>query len=111
MTNNLGKIRLSITSATDAVADPLPKDVRESLQIPMDKRSAAQLASEFSYWRTTVADFKETNAKIEALWKQHPNPAMQPVLQARDEMRETFMLKRGDQFKPLGKVSAGVPVS
>ncbi len=111
MANNLGKVRLSVTSATDAVADPLPKDVRESLAIPMDKRSPAQITAEFTYWRTTVAQWKDTNAKIEALWKQHPNPATQAVLQERTETRDTFMLKRGDQFKPLNKVTAGVPAS
>ena len=111
MTNNLGKIRLSVTSAPDAVADPLPKDVRDSLAIPMEKRSPEQIAAEFSYWRTTVAEWKDANAKIDALWKQHPSPATQLVLQARDEPRDTFMLKRGDQFKPLAKVAAGVPVS
>ena len=111
MTNNLGKIRLSVTSAADAVADPLPKDVRETLAIPLAKRSAAQMASVFTFWRTTVPEWKEANAKIEALWKQHPNPATQLVLQAREEMRDTFLLKRGDQFKPLNKVMAGVPAS
>ncbi len=109
MTNNLGKIRLSVTSAPDAVADPLPKDVRESLAIPMEKRSPAQFASEFAYWRTTVPEWKEANEKIEALWKQHPWPATQLVLQQRDEPRDTFMLKRGDQLKPMNKVGAGVP--
>ncbi len=111
MTNNLGKLRLSVTSAADVVADPLPKDVRETLAIPMEKRSPAQLAAVFSYWRTTVAEWKDANAKIEALWKQHAYPTTQLVLKDRDEPRDTFMLKRGDQFKPMNKVAAGVPAS
>lgn len=111
MTNNLGRIRLSLTSAADAVADSLPKDVRDSIALPRDKRSPAQIASEYSYWRTTVAEFKDANDKIEALWKTHPNPTTQFVLQTRETPRDTFMLKRGDQFKPLNKVSAAVPVA
>jgi hypothetical protein len=30
------------------------------------------VAAVFSHWRTTVAEFKEANAKIEALWRQWP---------------------------------------
>ncbi|HLX63578.1 MAG TPA: PSD1 and planctomycete cytochrome C domain-containing protein [Planctomycetota bacterium] len=109
MTNNLGRMRVSITTAPDAAADPLPKNVREILDIPAEKRSPAQTAIVFSYWRTTVADWNDANDKIEALWKQHPNPATQLVLKPREDMRDTFVLKRGDMFKPLQKISAGVP--
>ncbi|HTA30167.1 MAG TPA: DUF1549 domain-containing protein, partial [Candidatus Cybelea sp.] len=55
--HNLGHFRLSVTSATNAVADPLPENVREIFKIPRDKRSPAQIAAVFSYWRTTVPDF------------------------------------------------------
>ena len=109
MTNNLGRIRLSYTSAPDAQADPLPKDVRDALGLAREKRSPAQSAAIFSYWRATVPEWKDANEQIEALWKQHPNPATQLVLQTRETPRDTFMLKRGDQFKPLDKVGAGVP--
>src|SRR5262249_40743988 len=34
MNNNLGRFRLSVTSKPDAIADPLPKNVRDILAIP-----------------------------------------------------------------------------
>ncbi|MGH9802035.1 MAG: DUF1549 domain-containing protein, partial [Blastocatellia bacterium] len=39
--NNLGRVRLSVTTAKDAVADPLPANVRELLNVPRDQRSEA----------------------------------------------------------------------
>ena len=30
------------------------------------------MAAVFGYWRTTVPEWKDANARIEALWKQHP---------------------------------------
>lgn len=109
MTNNLGRIRLSLTGAADVAADPLPAEARAALGVPAEKRTTAQKAALFTYWRSTVPEFREANEKIEALWKQHPNPTTQWVLETREKPRDTFMLKRGDQLKPLNKVSAGVP--
>ena len=109
MTNNLGRFRLSITTAPDAVADPLPKGVRDIIAIAREQRTPAQAATVFSYWRTTVAEWKDINAKIEELWKQHPNPATSLVLQAREQMRDTHLLKRGDWLKPEKSVNPGVP--
>ena len=40
--HNLGRFRLSITSATNAVADPLPAGVREIFKITREQRSPAQ---------------------------------------------------------------------
>ncbi|MHA3774669.1 PSD1 and planctomycete cytochrome C domain-containing protein [Verrucomicrobiota bacterium sgz303538] len=106
--NNLGRFRLWITSAAE-LPDPLPKNVQEILQIPREKRSEAQVAALFSHWRTTVLEWKESNARIDALWKQYPEGVTQMVLTQRDEMRETHMLKRGDWLKPGKAVTAGVP--
>jgi hypothetical protein len=107
--HNLGRFRLSITAAPDATADPLPHHVREILSIPREKRSRAQAAAVFSFWRTTVADFKAANDEIEALWRQHPEPSSQLVLMERDEARTTQLLQRGDFLKPVKPVTAGVP--
>ncbi len=107
--NNLGRIRLSITAAANAEADPLPKNVREILSIPADQRSPAQTATVFTYWRTTGPEWKDANATIAELWKQHPEGAAQLVLQAREESRETHILTRGDFLKPTKQVNAGVP--
>src|SRR5262249_43038437 len=54
-------------------------------------------------------EFKEANEKIEALWKEWPNGATTLTLMARDESRETHILKRGDWLKPQNSVVAGVP--
>jgi hypothetical protein len=107
--HNLGRFRLAITSAKDPVADPLPAAVRETLSAPAKERSPGQTAAVFSYWRTTVPEWKEYNAKIESLWRQHPEPASQLALQSRDQPRTTHVLQRGDFLKPLRPVGPGVP--
>jgi len=108
--NNLGRIRLSVTSAVDAVADPLPQNVRDVLSIPRSERSPAQIRLVFSYWRTTVAAWKAENDAIAALWREYPEGSTQLVLAARtDEHRETHILKRGDFLQPDRAVQPGTP--
>jgi mono/diheme cytochrome c family protein len=107
--NNLGRYRLSVTNAPQPTADPLPQNVRKILAIPREKRARAQIAAVFSYWRTTVAEWKEANDAIERLWRQHPEGASQFVLAAREMPRQTRVLKRGDFLKPERTVSPGVP--
>jgi hypothetical protein len=112
MNNNLGRFRLSYTAAASPVADPLPKAVRDILAIPRDKRSPAQVNAVFSHWRTTVPAFTEANAKIEALARQHPEPATsQMILETRSEMRDTRLLKRGDWLSPGKAIRPGVPAA
>jgi hypothetical protein len=107
--HNLGRLRLSLTTQPGAEADPLPKRVREIFAIPADKRSPAQEAAVFSFWRTTRAEWKEANDKIEVLWQKHPEGSSQLVLQTRAKPRETHLLKRGDFLKPGPRVEPGVP--
>ncbi|MEO5820665.1 MAG: PSD1 and planctomycete cytochrome C domain-containing protein [Vicinamibacteraceae bacterium] len=112
MTNNLGRFRLSYTAAPGPVADPLPKAVREILAVPVEKRSTTQTNAVFSYWRTTVPEFKDGNEKIEAIAKRHPEPSTsQMVLEARPEMRDTRLLKRGDWLNPGKAITPGVPAA
>ena len=112
MNNNLGRFRLSYTTAVVVPNDPLPAAVREILAVPRATRSAAQVEALFSYWRTTVAAFADTNAKIEAIAKLHPEPSTsQMVLEARPEMRDTRMLKRGDWLNPGKAIKPGVPAA
>ena len=114
-THNLGRFRLCVTGATNAVADPLPTGVREIFKTPREQRSPAQIATVFSYWRTIVPEFKATNEKIEALWKQWPEGTPTLALVARkgnrvgDEKRATHVLKRGDWLKAGDEVNAGTP--
>jgi hypothetical protein len=107
--HNLGRLRLSVTSQPGAEADPLPAAVRSALDVPAEKRTRAQDNAIFSYWRTTVPEWSADNARIEALWKQHPEGSSQLVLQERTMPRETHMLKRGDFLKPGAAVKPSVP--
>jgi hypothetical protein len=107
--NNLGRFRLAYTTAEGAEADPLPSAVREAVVTPRDRRSPAQEAAIFGHWRTTVADWKDANDRIEALWREHPEGTTQLVLQSREAPRETHVLQRGDFLKPAQTVEPGVP--
>jgi hypothetical protein len=109
MTNNLGRFRISVTGAADAVADPLPKKVRDLLAVPRRQRTPAQAAAVFGYWRTTVPKWKEANDRIERLWRQWPEGDTTLTLSRRAEPRQTHVLKRGDFLKPGQPVTAGVP--
>ena len=66
---NLGRFRLSITTTPGAIADPLPRNVREIIATPRARRTPAQMAAVFSYWRTTVPAWREANEKIAELWR------------------------------------------
>lgn len=108
--HNLGRIRLSVTSATDATADPLPQQVRETLKTPLEKRSPQQVQAIFSYWRTTIAEWKADNDAITALWKEHPEGSLQLILSEREnDPRPTHILKRGDFLQPDRAVEPGTP--
>ncbi|MCC6586522.1 MAG: PSD1 domain-containing protein [Bryobacterales bacterium] len=108
--HNLGRMRLSVTTAPNPVADPLPATVRQILSVPGGERSTAQTNSLFSYWRTTVPEWSVESARIEELWRRHPEGSSQLVLQEREkEARQTHMLTRGDFLKPNKQVTAGVP--
>ena len=107
--NNLGRMRLSISSAKDAAADPVPPNVRAILAIPRARRSAQQEQAVFSYWRTTVADWQDENDTIAALWREHPEGSSQLVLDERAKGRATHQLTRGDFLNPGKEVTAGVP--
>jgi mono/diheme cytochrome c family protein len=58
--HNLGRFRLSVTAASNVVADPIPAGVREIFNIPREQRSPMQVATVFSYWRTTTGGQRST---------------------------------------------------
>jgi hypothetical protein len=107
--NNLGRMRLSFTTAPNAVADPVPAAVREILAIPRPQRNALQIQTVFSYFRTTVPEWKDTNQTIAAIWRDYPEGSAQLVLNERADVRETHLLKRGDFLQPGKVVEPGVP--
>jgi len=107
--NNLGRMRVSYTTAPSPVADPLPARVRAALAVSPDRRSPLERQAVFSYWRTTRAEWKEANARIASLWASHPAGASQLVLEAREAPRATSILTRGDFLRPTREVQPGVP--
>jgi len=107
--NNLGRFRVSVTTEEDAVADPLPARAREMFSVPSADRTPQQEREVFGYWRTTVDEWKEANARIELLLDQHPEGSAQLVLHEREGMRETHRLARGDFLSPKEKVEPGTP--
>jgi mono/diheme cytochrome c family protein len=108
-TMNLGRFRISYTTATNPEADPLPKAVRDAMALPNPKRTQTQQAAIFSHFRTTVPEWSTINAEIESAWKDHPEGTTTLVLDRRDEARMTHVHKRGDFLKPGDRVSTGVP--
>jgi hypothetical protein len=108
--NNLGRFRFSVTSDAGAAADRVPGDVRAILEIPIGKRSSEQAATVFSYWRTTVAEWREENRRIEALWQSHPQGTTQLALKERETPRKTHRLERGNFLAPAEEVESGLPV-
>jgi hypothetical protein len=108
--NNLGRIRLSVTSAPAPIADPVPQAVRDLLAIARAQRTAEQTNAIFSYWRTTVPEWREDNERAAELMREHPEGSLQLALAERTEdHRETHILKRGDFLQPERVVTPGVP--
>ncbi|WP_417380932.1 PSD1 and planctomycete cytochrome C domain-containing protein [Gimesia sp.] len=108
-TMNLGRFRISWSNSQNAQADPVPDQVREILAIPVAERTPQQQQQVFSYWRTTVPEWKAENERIETLWQQHPEGTTQLVYQERPQPRQTHLLDRGDFLKQKQVVQPGVP--
>jgi len=107
--HNLGRFRLSVTTATNATVDPVPGGLRPIVALPRERRSTAQTAALFSHFRTTVPEWNQANERIESLWRQWPEGHTTLTLNPRAEPRVTAVLKRGDWLKPGKAVEAGVP--
>ena len=100
---------MSYTTSPAPTAESVPQVVRDILATPRHQRTPDQVAAVFSYWRTTVPQWKDANAQIESLWKEYPEGTTQLTLTSRDEPRLTSVLKRGDWLKPGDTVKPGVP--
>lgn len=107
---NLGRYRFSVTADENAVADPLPAEVRRIVsEVPRERRTPEQEAAVFGFWRTQIPEWADENRRIEALWAQHPEGATQLVLRERAQPRMTHVLQRGDFLRPSGRVKPGAP--
>jgi hypothetical protein len=93
------------------VADPLPADIRALVERCSDSITLTESESNklFSYWRTTVSQWKAQNDAIEQLWKQHPEGTTQLVMAEREIRRPTHRLVRGDFLKPAEEIRPGTP--
>jgi hypothetical protein len=111
--NNLGRFRLSAAiDPSPGEADRIPSRVRKILAIRTDRRTPWQRAELFSYWRTTVPQWKQANDAIEALYRQWPAGSTAMTLMSRqDEPRETHVLQGGDWLAKRALVTAGVPAA
>ncbi len=106
---NLGRFRLSVTTAANPKADPLPKNVRSILGIPAANRTKEQQCEVFRFYRTTVSEFAEANKAAVALMKNWPYPATTMVLTPRAVERETRIFKRGDWKRQETLVTPDTP--
>jgi len=109
MNHNLGRFRVSITSAPSPTLDRLSPRIRELFKIAAPKRSAGEWNELFAAYRAGVDAWKKENQNIEALWQKHPEPTVAMVVSAHPGGRKTHILKRGDFLKPGDKVEPGVP--
>ena len=106
---NIGRFRISVTTAPDPKADPLPTRVRRLLAIPAAERTEAQRREIFRFYRTTVPAFAAANKAAADLMKQWPYPATTLVVTPRPVPRETHIFKRGDWKRPGELVTPGTP--
>lgn len=106
---NIGRFRISVTTAPHPEADPLPPDVRRILSIPASRRTAEQRREVFRYYRTTVPEFAEANKAATDLMRRWPYAATTLVVTPRPSPRETRVFKRGDWKRPGEAVTPGTP--
>ncbi len=106
---NVGRFRISVTTANKPYADLLPTNVRHILSIQPGKRTAQQQREVFSFYRTTVKEWSQANAKIHELMKDWPYGATTMALAPRHTPRETRIFRRGDWKRPGEPVTPGTP--
>lgn len=108
--STVGRFRVSVTSAPNPQADPLPARVRQLLVTPAAQRSQAQQREIFGFYRTTVSVWAEANQKIEELLKAWPSGDVTLALAERSVPRPTHLFRRGDWKRPEAEtISPGTP--
>ena len=108
----LGRARLALTKSPDPRAPAYDHVATLAMQKRAEQRTADEQAAVFTAWRQSVADWKESNAEIEAMWKQFPEAATSVLRVAARPVelhRETFLLDRGIWDKPKHQVVSHVP--
>jgi hypothetical protein len=108
--STVGRFRVSITTAPNPQADPLPTNVRRILAIPPQQRTPEQQRAVFGFYRTTVPEWAEINRKIEELSKDWPYGDTTLALSERSVPRPTHVFRRGDWRRPeTATVTPGTP--
>ena len=108
---NIGRFRLSVTTAANPQVDALPAAVRQLLYVPARQRTRQQQREIFSYYRTIDPRFAEANKAIDELMKGWPYGATTLALAPSQTPRETRIFKRGDWRRPGEAVTPGVPAA
>ena len=106
---NIGRFRISVTTAPEPRADPLPTTVRRLLEIPAAERSAAQRRAIFSVYRTTVPAWESANLAVTQQLRQWPYATTTLVVSPHPVGRETRIFKRGDWKRQGEVVTPGTP--
>jgi mono/diheme cytochrome c family protein len=106
---NIGRFRISATTAEKPYADPLPTNVRHILSIPAEQRTREQQREVFGFYRTTVAEWAAANKQIDELMKDWPYGPTTLALAPRSQLRETRIFRRGDWKRPGEAVTPDTP--
>ncbi len=106
---NIGRFRVSVTTAPNPKADPLPASLRLILDVPANKRTKEQQREVFDFYRATVKEWDEANAKIDELIRDWPYGPTTLALERRRWLRETRIFRRGDWKRPGDAVTPDTP--
>ncbi|MDB6052933.1 MAG: Protein of unknown function (DUF1553)/Protein of unknown function (DUF1549)/Planctomycete [Verrucomicrobiales bacterium] len=107
--NVIGRYRISVTADSKPEADPLPAKIRRIVDLSPRDWSEDEKRTVFSFYRTTLHEFEDTNKKCADLLKEWPVGTPSLVLAAKPTGRTTHLFKRGDFRKPGDVVEANVP--
>ena len=118
--HNIGRPRLAITNSAKPLKvqkQQLPATIVAALNVPQDKRSAKQIASLLTWYRTSDANWNKLNTAVVNHQKQQPKPnktmrimlcgegykPMRHHTQGADFFKQTFYLTRGDTNQKRGE--------
>ncbi|MFN0086860.1 MAG: PSD1 and planctomycete cytochrome C domain-containing protein [Blastocatellia bacterium] len=106
---NIGRFRISVTTAPRPEADPATSAVRRILALPAAQRTKEQQRELFRAYCATIKDWAEANGRIDELMKDWPYGPTTMALAPRGLERETRIFRRGDWKRPGEVVKPGTP--
>lgn len=122
VSHSIGRPRLSISTIADAPiqGDSMPASIEQILRLPIDQRTAEQIAKLRQWYRTIDPEWKKLAAaeKEHALKAPQPStvktlvstegmPAVRLHSQGEDVLKETHFLRRGDPNNKEGVATMG----